>query len=99
MPIFRLHKLFDVKSAIEDATCGLLVVVDDGDRRCALLVDTLLGKQQVVAKSLGAGIGKCFGVTGGAILGDGRVGLILDPAGLVAQARQGARPDVSRPAA
>jgi len=88
MPIFRLHRLFEIHGAIEDVTLGILVVVGDGGRRCALLVDELLGQQQVVAKSLGDGIGEVAGVSGGAILGDGRVGLILDTTGITAMARQ-----------
>ncbi|MBI3658738.1 MAG: chemotaxis protein CheA [Acidobacteria bacterium] len=88
MPMFRLHRLFHVDGAVEDPTQGLLVVVGDGDGRCALLVDELLGQQQVVAKSLGDGIGKVLGITGGAILGDGRVGLILDAAEIVRLVRQ-----------
>ena len=48
-----------------EATRGLLVVVGDGDRRCDLLVDELLGEQQVAAKSLGEGIGKVPGVSAG----------------------------------
>jgi len=87
MPLFRLHRLFDIKDAIEDPTRGLLVVVGDGNRRCALLVDELLGQQQVVAKSLGRGLGKIHGVSGGAILGDGKVGLILDTLEIAALAR------------
>lgn len=86
MPIFRLHRLFGVPDAETNPSGGLLVVVDDGKRRCAILVDELLGKQQVVAKSLGAVL-KTQGITGGAILGDGRVGLILDPAEIVLLAR------------
>ena len=78
MPIVRLHRLFDVADAIESPLDGLLMIVGDGDRRSALLVDELLGQQQVVAKTLGAALGKVPGVSGGAILGDGRVGLILD---------------------
>jgi two-component system, chemotaxis family, sensor kinase CheA len=89
MPLFRLYRLFGIPDAIEDPHKGLLVVVGDGDRRCALLVDELLGQQQVVAKSLGQGLGKIQGVSGGAILGDGRVGLILDTPELVALARNG----------
>lgn len=88
MPIFRLHRLFGVESAIEDPSKGLLVVVGDEERRCALLVDELLGQQQVVAKSLTKAVGKISGVSGGAILGDGQVGLILDPGEVAAQARQ-----------
>jgi two-component system chemotaxis sensor kinase CheA len=88
IPIFRLHRLFDIEGAVEDPTNGLLIIIGDGDQRCALLVDELLEQQQVVAKSLGDGIGKVQGVSGGAILGDGRVGLILDPQGIAALARQ-----------
>jgi two-component system chemotaxis sensor kinase CheA len=88
MAMFRLHRLFEVKGAVEDPTRGLLVVVGDGNRRCALLVDELLGQQQVVAKSLGRGLGKIQGISGGAILGDGKVGLILDTMEIVSLARQ-----------
>ncbi|MEN6370458.1 MAG: chemotaxis protein CheA [Armatimonadota bacterium] len=88
MPIFRLHRLFHIKGAIEDPIKGLLMILDDGERRCALLVDELLGQQHVVAKSLGEGIGTIPGISGGAILGDGRVGLILDSSEITALARQ-----------
>jgi two-component system chemotaxis sensor kinase CheA len=47
-------------------------------------VDELLGQQQVVIKSLGAGLGQISGISGGAILGDGNVSLILDVPGLIA---------------
>ncbi len=92
IPIFRLHRLFDIKEAVEDPTDGLLIIIGDGNQRCALLVDELVGQQQVVAKSLGDGIGKVQGISGGAILGDGRVGLILDPQGIAALARQASDP-------
>jgi two-component system chemotaxis sensor kinase CheA len=87
MPIFRLSRLFGIDGAIEDPTEGLLVVLDDGERRCTLLIDELLGQQHVVAKSLGDGIGRVPGISGAAILGDGRVGLILDAAGIIDIAR------------
>jgi two-component system chemotaxis sensor kinase CheA len=88
MSLYRLHHLFNVKGAIEDPTEGLLIIMSDGSRRYALLVDELLSQQQVVAKSLGDGIGKIPGVFGGAILGDGNVGLILDPPGISSLAKQ-----------
>ena len=78
MPIVRLHRLFDVPNAVQSPLAGLLMIVGDGRKRTALLVDDLLGQQQVVAKALSEGLGKVEGVSGGAILGDGRVGLILD---------------------
>jgi two-component system chemotaxis sensor kinase CheA len=89
MPIFRLHRIYEVAGAIENATEGLLVVVSDKDKKCALLVDELLGQQQVVAKSL-PHLGSIPGVSGGAILGDGCVGLIIDPTQLLAFARSAA---------
>jgi two-component system chemotaxis sensor kinase CheA len=88
IPLFRLHQLFKVNGAVTEPTRGLVVVLRDGLGSCGLLVDELLGQQQVVAKSLGAGVGKVAAVSGGAILGDGRVGLILDPGSLVALAKE-----------
>jgi two-component system chemotaxis sensor kinase CheA len=88
LPIFRLHRLFNIENAVEDPTRGLLIIIGEGNQRCALLVDELVGQQQVVAKPLGDGIGKIQGIEGGAILGDGRVGLILDPQGIAVLARQ-----------
>ncbi|HEX9948959.1 MAG TPA: chemotaxis protein CheA, partial [Thermodesulfobacteriota bacterium] len=93
IPVFRLHRLFNIKGAVEDPTRGLLVIIGDGNQRCALLVDELVGQEQVVTKSLGDGIGKVQGIIGGAILGDGRVGLILDPQGIATLARQTSNPE------
>jgi two-component system chemotaxis sensor kinase CheA len=83
MPLVRLHRLFSVPAATEDPTQSIVVIVQDNHRRCCLLVDELLGQQQVVIKSLGNDIGRVPGVSGGAILGDGNVSLILDVPGLI----------------
>jgi len=83
LPVFRLHELFDVPGAATDPGEALLIIIQGEQKRCALMVDELLGQQQVVVKSLGESLGQIPGVSGGAILGDGRVGLILDAAGLV----------------
>lgn len=88
IPLVRLHQLFQVPEAIADPTQALLLILAVGERRCALLVDELLGQQQVVAKSLGTAFGLVPGVSGAAILGDGRVGLILDPAQIIALSRR-----------
>ncbi len=79
----RLHRLFAVAPLHEDPAEALVVIVQDNQRFCCLLVDELLGQQQVVIKSLGEGIGNVAGVSGGAILGDGNVSLILDVPGLI----------------
>ena len=83
LPLFRLYKLFGIAGAVEDPLKALAVVVEDNGRRCCLLVDELLGQQQVLVKPLGAGIGAVPGVSGAAILGDGGVSLILDPPALM----------------
>lgn len=83
LPIIRLHRLFDVESTHTNLADGIVVIVQDEVRRCALLVDELVGRQQVVIKSLGDAVGHPRGVAGCAILGDGRVNLILDVPGLL----------------
>ena len=91
LPVHRLHELFAVPGAIRDPYEGLLIVIEGEGKRCALMADELLGQQQVVIKSLGRTLGQVPGVAGGAILGDGRVGLILDAAGIVELAHTGQR--------
>jgi len=83
LPLVRLYKLFGTVPTIEDPTESLLVIVEEDGNKCCLLVDELLGQQQVVIKSLGEGLGKVKGVSGGAIMGEGTVRLILDIAGLM----------------
>jgi len=78
LPLVRLHRLFDIASSVNDLTEALLVIVEADCKKCCLLVDELLGQQQVVIKSLGDGLGGIKGISGGAIMGDGKVSLILD---------------------
>ena len=87
VPIARMHKLFQLQGAKEDPTEALLVVVGEGSRRTALLVDELLGQQQFVVKPLTGQVAHTDGVAGGAVLGDGGVGLILDPEEIIDLAR------------
>lgn len=82
-PIVRLHQLFDLKKAERNPARAILVLTLLGERTCALLVDELLGQQQVVARSLGRALPQVPGISGGVILGDGQVGLLLDPGGLL----------------
>jgi two-component system, chemotaxis family, sensor kinase CheA len=88
LPVFRLHRLFDIPDAQTQLTSGLLVIISEGQQRCALFVDDLLTQTQVVTKSLGYGAENTPGVAGGAIMGDGTVGLILDAGGIIELARQ-----------
>ncbi len=83
VPLIRLHKMFGVSNAVTDPGRGILVIVESSHQYHALLVDELLGRQEAVVKSLGIVMGEVPGISGGTILGDGRVGLILDVNGLV----------------
>ena len=82
LPIVRLGRRFGVAGAVENPAEALFVVIETESRRYCLLVDHMLGKQEVVIKSLGDAFRDVAGVSGGAILGDGRVGLILDMMGV-----------------
>ena len=83
IPLLRLHELFSVATDVREPWRGLVAIVEHEDRRLALLVDELLGQQQVVIKNLQTNFRKVEGAMGATILGDGRVSLILDVAGLV----------------
>jgi len=82
LPVVRLHNRFSVTPRTQEASESLFVVAETGGRRFCLMVDEFIGKQEVVIKSLGEGMKNIPGVAGGAILGDGRVGLILDLEGV-----------------
>jgi len=92
VPVFSLHDLFGVERAEGAVDRELVVIIEDNGRQAGLLVDDLLGQQQIVIKSLGQGMRNIPGIAGAAIMPDGRVGLILDVGGivrLVTAAREG----------
>jgi len=78
LPVLRLYRRFRVRPRSEDPLESVLVVAEVEGQRFCLLVDELVGKQEVVITSLGETFQNVPGVAGGAILGDGKVGLILD---------------------
>jgi two-component system chemotaxis sensor kinase CheA len=82
LPVIRLYKQFGVTPKAENPCDGLLLVAESQEKTFCLLVDELVGKQEVVIKSLGERLKNIEGIAGGAILGDGRVGLILDMDGV-----------------
>ena len=90
IPSLHLGDLFGIAGAQRDLTSATVVVLEDNGRPTALIVDELIGKQEVVIKSLGSTFENVRGVAGGAILGDGRVGLILDAGGLATLIGKGA---------
>ena len=87
IPLIRLNQTLGLRGDSSHPWDGLLIAVEnEGEKRC-LLSDELLGKEEVVIKSLGGGLMHTKGIAGGAILGDGKVSLILDMAGLFELAR------------
>lgn len=87
VPIVRLHRHFSTPDAQQDPTQAVVIITSDSGARAGLMACELLGQQQTVIKPLGDGIPDQRGITGGAIMPDGQVGLILDAAGLVRLAR------------
>jgi two-component system chemotaxis sensor kinase CheA len=83
VPLLRLSQHFGVTPRAATPADGIVVVVEAGQECRGLLVDDLLGKQEVVIKNLGETFTGRRGFAGAAILGDGRVGLILDTNALV----------------
>lgn len=83
IPISRLHHVFDIQNGKKSITDGILVVAEGKDTRVALMADEMLGQQQVVIKRLGDIFDEMNAVSGGAILGDGTVSLILDIEGII----------------
>jgi two-component system chemotaxis sensor kinase CheA len=78
LPVLRLYRRFGVQPRSTDPSQCVLVVAEVEGACYCLLVDELIGKQEVVIKSLGETFSGVTGIAGGAIMGDGRVGLILD---------------------
>jgi two-component system chemotaxis sensor kinase CheA len=83
IPLFRMSQLYGITDAQEELSEAIVVVVEDEGRRSGLVIDELVGRQQVVIKSLGDTMRNIPGISGGAIMPDGRVGLILDVGGLL----------------
>lgn len=79
IPLVRLHEQLEIPSHITEPIDGIVVVVQSRSQMRGILVDGLIGKSEVVIKPLGETFKHAFGMTGCAILGDGRVALILDP--------------------
>lgn len=79
LPILRLSKLLDVPNAEdENSSESSVVIVRKGDKLAGILVDGLIGQQEIVIKSLGKFLGNTNGIAGATILGNGSVALIVD---------------------
>jgi two-component system chemotaxis sensor kinase CheA len=83
IPLFRLSTLYHIDGAEQNRNQDLIVVVEDEERQVGLFIDELVGRQQVVIKTLGETLKDIPGISGGAIMPNGRIGLILDVSGVV----------------
>jgi two-component system chemotaxis sensor kinase CheA len=81
-PLIRLNQYYEIEGD-EDNTKGIFVMVEHDDEQVLLFADELVGEQQVVVKSLSKYIRRVNGVSGFALLGDGRISMILDPSGFM----------------
>ncbi|WP_028863652.1 chemotaxis protein CheW [Psychromonas aquimarina] len=83
IPLLALHQLFNIETQVHQPSDGILVLLESSNKKIALLVDQLVGQQQVVLKSLETNFHAVPCISGATIMGDGRVALILDAAGLI----------------
>ncbi|MFC0296247.1 chemotaxis protein CheA [Geobacillus jurassicus] len=81
--LVRLKDVFAVPGATDDGDAVAAVIVRKGEKLAALAVDSFIGQQEVVLKSLGNYLSSVFAISGATILGDGRVALIIDCNALV----------------
>ena len=89
LPLMRLYDVFRLEPELSDPTKAILLILETEGERVAVMVDEILGQQQVVIKSMEQNFRKIEGVAGATILGDGTVGFILDVRGLLNISRNG----------
>ncbi|WP_333656088.1 chemotaxis protein CheA [Dissulfurispira sp.] len=83
IPLIRLYEILGITSWKKDPWDAIVIVTMHEGRKYGLLVDELMGEQQIVIKNLGSATPRVSGIGGGTILGDGRVALVLDVPGIV----------------
>lgn len=83
IPLIRLNEILDIPKKKDAGENLVVVVVKKGDKLAGLVVDELIGQQEIVIKSLGKYISKCKIISGATVLGDGEVALILDANALI----------------
>ncbi|AXL52269.1 chemotaxis protein CheA [Paraburkholderia caffeinilytica] len=87
LPLVALHEVFNVDDAKQEPTQGIVTIMQTEGRRFAMLIDELVGQQQVVVKNLETNYRKVHGISAATILGDGSVALIVDVAALNRESR------------
>jgi len=84
LPLIRINRLFGLKHDGNEDTDTTVVVVEEGNRKVGLVIKRLLGQRQTVIKSLGPTFAGQKWISGGAILSNGQIGLIIDIGGVIA---------------
>ncbi|HTH45774.1 MAG TPA: chemotaxis protein CheW, partial [Oxalicibacterium sp.] len=88
LPLIPLYQVFGIEPHFTKPSEGLVVILESEGKKAALLIDDLVGQQQVVVKNLESNYRKVAGISGATILGDGGVSLIIDVAALLRSSRQ-----------
>ena len=83
IPLISMSALYEIERTQKVNGMQLVVIVEDEEKQAGLLIDELIGRQQVVIKTLGGTMKNTPGISGGAIMPSGMVGLIIDVAGLI----------------
>lgn len=83
IPLIRLNEVLDIESKKSKDENLIVVIVKKGDKMAGLVIDELIGQQEIVIKSLGKYIKQCKFISGATILGDGEIALILDANALI----------------
>ncbi len=83
IPLIRLNEVLDVESKRSPEDNLIVVIVKKGDKLAGLVIDELIGQQEIVIKTLGKYIKQCKFISGATILGDGEIALILDANALI----------------
>ncbi len=83
VPLLDLQEILEIPDAGQTEKQNAVVVLKKGDKLTGLIVDTFIGQQELVLKSLGDYLGDVFAISGATILGDGQVALIIDPNALI----------------
>lgn len=84
LPLIKLWQVFNIPDALTNPVDGIIIVAQNNGRKACLLIDEVIGNQQIVVKSLSEYLGKVDGISGCSILGDGSVSFIIDTGRLLA---------------
>jgi two-component system chemotaxis sensor kinase CheA len=89
LPLLHLGDFFEIKGEYEQSESAYVVVVGVAEKRLGIVVDDLIGQQDIVIKSMGETFKRCKGISGAADLGDQRTILVLDAGGIINEAMRG----------